>query len=121
MRMAMKTFTRAALGVAIVVVALGTNLSAQTRTGIESRFVVVDGVRLHYLTAGHGPTIILIHGYTQTSRMWRPLITGLADKFTVIAPDLPGIGDSGIPADGLDMKNAAIRIHDLAKSLGVTK
>jgi pimeloyl-ACP methyl ester carboxylesterase len=95
---------------------------AQTSsTMIGSRTATVGGVKLHYLTAGHGPTIILIHGYTQTSRMWRPLIPLLADKFTVIAPDLPGIGDSDIPADGLDMKNAAIRIHDLAKSLGVTK
>jgi pimeloyl-ACP methyl ester carboxylesterase len=39
----------------------------------------------------------------------------------VIAPDLPGIGDSAIPADGLDMKTAAIRIHALARSLGVQK
>jgi len=45
----------------------------------------------------------------------------LAERFTVIAPDLPGIGDSDIPADGLDMKSAAVRIHDLAKSLGVQK
>ena len=45
----------------------------------------------------------------------------LAERFTVIAPDLPGIGDSDIPADGLDMKSAAIRIHDLAKSLGVQR
>ena len=45
----------------------------------------------------------------------------LAEKFTVIAPDLPGIGDSDVPSDGLDMKNAAIRIHALAKSLGVEK
>ena len=117
----MKTFMRALLGAAIVVLALATSLSAQRRIGIESRFAVVNGVRLHYLIAGYGPTIILIHGYTQTSRMWRPLIPQLADKFTVIAPDLPGIGDSDIPADGLDMKNAAIRIHDLAKSLGVIK
>ncbi len=95
---------------------------AQTgKTSIVSRTATVDGVKLHYLMAGHGPAIILIHGYTQTSRMWRPLIPLLAEKFTVIAPDLPGIGDSDIPADGLDMKNAAIRIHDLAKSLGVTK
>jgi pimeloyl-ACP methyl ester carboxylesterase len=65
--------------------------------------------------------VILIHGYTQTSRMWRPIIPLLAGKFTVIAPDLPGIGDSEIPADGLDMKTAAIRIHTLAKSLGVEK
>jgi pimeloyl-ACP methyl ester carboxylesterase len=70
------------------------------------------------LTAGHGPMVVLIHGYAETSRMWRPLIPKLAGRFTVIAPDLPGIGDSAIPADGLDMKTAAIRIHALARSLG---
>ena len=53
--------------------------------------------------------------------MWKPIIPLLAERFTVIAPDLPGIGESDIPADGLDMKSAAIRIHDLAKSLGVQK
>jgi pimeloyl-ACP methyl ester carboxylesterase len=53
--------------------------------------------------------------------MWRPLIPRLADRFTVIAPDLPGIGDSDVPKDGSDMKNAAIRIHALAKALGVEK
>jgi pimeloyl-ACP methyl ester carboxylesterase len=53
--------------------------------------------------------------------MWKPIIPLLAKKFTVIAPDLPGIGDSEIPKDGLDMKTAAIRIHALAKSLGVER
>jgi pimeloyl-ACP methyl ester carboxylesterase len=97
---------------------------AQTATGdstISSRTAKVDGLTLHYLTAGHGPAVILLHGYTQTSRMWRPIIPLLAKKFTVIAPDLPGIGDSGIPADGIDMKTSAIRIHLLAKSLGIEK
>jgi pimeloyl-ACP methyl ester carboxylesterase len=94
--------------------------SAQPQA-IVSRMSQVDGIKLHYLTAGHGPAVILLHGYTQTSRMWRPIIPLLAAKFTVIAPDLPGIGDSDIPADGLDMKTAAIRIHALAKSLGVEK
>ncbi len=88
---------------------------------IAGKTAVVDGLKLHYLTAGRGPTVILLHGYTQTSRMWRPIIPLLAEKFTVIAPDLPGIGDSDIPKDGLDMKNAAIRIHALAKSLNVEK
>ena len=88
---------------------------------ITSHFEEVDGLKIHYLTAGNGPTVILLHGYTQTSRMWRPLIPKIADKFTVIAPDLPGIGDSDIPKDGSDMKTAAIRIHQLAKKLGVTK
>ena len=88
---------------------------------ITARDAEVDGVKIHYLTAGSGPTVILLHGYTQTSRMWRPIMPLLAAKFTVIAPDLPGIGDSGIPKDGLDMKTSAIRIHALAKSLGVEK
>ncbi len=88
---------------------------------IASRDAEIDGVKLHYLTAGHGPAVILLHGYTQASCMWRPIIPLLAAKFMVIAPDLPGIGDSGIPKDGLDMKTAAIRIHALAKSLGVEK
>ena len=77
--------------------------------------------KLHYLTAGHGPALILLHGYAETSRMWTPVIPLFAARFTVIAPDLPGIGDSSIPADGMDMKTAAIRIHDLALSLGVQK
>ncbi len=53
--------------------------------------------------------------------MWKPAIPIFAQKFTVIAPDLPGIGDSDIPSDGLDMKSAAVRIHDLVKSLGIQK
>lgn len=88
---------------------------------ISTRDAEVEGVKLHYLTAGRGPAVILLHGYTETSRMWMPVIPLLAAKFTVVAPDLPGIGDSGIPSDGLDMKTAAIRIHALAKSLGIEK
>jgi len=93
---------------------------AQDET-IVSRTADVDGAKLHYMTAGHGTPLILLHGYAETSLMWKPIIPVLAERFTVIAPDLPGIGDSDIPADGLDMKNAAVRIHDLAKSLGVQK
>jgi len=95
--------------------------SEQANGTIASRMAEVDGLKLHYLTAGHGPAVILLHGYAETSRMWRPLIPQLAEKYTVVAPDLPGIGDSEIPKDGLDMKSAAIRIHDLAKSLKITK
>jgi pimeloyl-ACP methyl ester carboxylesterase len=94
--------------------------SSQSST-IIPRDADVDGLKIHYLTAGKGPAVILLHGYTQTSLMWRPIIPLLAGKFTVIAPDLPGIGDSGIPKDGLDMKTSAIRIHALARSLGIDK
>jgi pimeloyl-ACP methyl ester carboxylesterase len=90
-------------------------------TGISSRSAEVEGVKLHYLTGGHGTSLILLHGYAETSRMWKRIMPSLAARFTVIAPDLPGIGDSDIPADGLDMKTAAIRIHALARRLGIQK
>jgi len=95
--------------------------SAKPAAEITSKTATVDGLQFHYLSSGHGPAVILLHGYTQTSRMWRPIIPLLAEKFTVIAPDLPGIGDSGIPSDGLDMKSAATRVHALVKSLGIDK
>jgi len=88
---------------------------------IASRTADVNGVKLHYMTAGHGTPLILLHGYAETSLMWKPIIPALAERFTVIAPDLPGIGDSDIPAQGLDMKSAALSIHELAKSLGVER
>ena len=88
---------------------------------ISSRTKIVDGLQFHYLIAGKGPTVVLIHGYAETSRMWRPIMPVLAERFTVIAPDLPGIGDSAIPADGLDMKTSATRIRGLVKALGIEK
>jgi pimeloyl-ACP methyl ester carboxylesterase len=106
----------------VALAAFGPIAAAQVPTSaIASRTADVNGVKLHYLTAGHGTPLILLHGYAETSLMWKPIIPLLAQRFTVIAPDLPGIGDSSIPAHGLDMKTAAISIHDLAKSLAVQK
>ncbi len=69
-----------------------TPLFAQT---VHSRFTTVNGVRLHYLEAGTGSPIILLHGFGETSHMWLPLIPRLAVNHTVIAPDLRGSGGSG--------------------------
>jgi pimeloyl-ACP methyl ester carboxylesterase len=122
MRIVSKLEMTAVLLAALFAACFPTFAQSQTaNNGIASRTAEVNGLNLHYLTAGHGPAVILLHGYAETSRMWRPLIPQLAEKFTVVAPDLPGIGDSDIPKDGLDMKTAAVRIHDLAKSLGITK
>ena len=93
--------------------------SARAHDAIVSRSARIDGAKLHYTTAGHGTPLILLHGYAETSLMWKPIIPLLAKRFTVIAPDLPGIGESAIPKDRLDMKSAATRIHALARGLGV--
>src|SRR5258705_535382 len=96
--------------------------SLQAAEAIVSRDAQIDNVQLRYLTAGHGSaTVILLHGFAETSRMWRPIIPLLAKRFTVIAPDLPGIGDSSIPPNGLDMKTAATRVHAFARSLGIER
>src|SRR6202158_3938993 len=79
----------------------------------------IDGIKMHALPGGQGAPLVLLHGYAETSLMWKPIIPLLARRFTVIAPDLPGIGDSAIPKDRLDMKSAATRIHALARTLGV--
>jgi pimeloyl-ACP methyl ester carboxylesterase len=92
-----------------------------TEPAFESRTAEIEGTKLHYLTAGSGPPLLLLHGYAETSLMWKSLLPAVAERFMVVAPDLPGIGDSDIPADGLDMQNAAIRMHQLARSLGIEK
>jgi pimeloyl-ACP methyl ester carboxylesterase len=87
-------------------------------SAIKSRFAQANGVRLHYLAAGKGEPIILLHGYAQNSHMWRPLIAELAKTNLVIAPDLRGFGQSGKPAGGYDKKSLAQDIHALAAALG---
>ena len=93
--------------------------SVQAAESIASRDAKIDNVQLQYLTAGQGPAVILMHGFAETSRMWRPIIPRLAEKFTNRA-GLSGIGDSSIP-EKIDMVEAARQIHDLARSLKIEK
>ena len=111
----MKVLSRSALLLALL-------CATASADPIASKTVEVDGLKLHYFTAGHGAeTLLLIHGYAQSAHMWEAAMPELAKRFTVIAPDLPGFGDSAIPKDGMDMKSAATRVHALAKALKVTK
>src|SRR5882724_358588 len=117
----MKTSMRALLtAAAILILSLttATIVRPQARPAIQDRFASVGGVRLHYLIAGKGDPVILLHGYAQTGHMWRPLIPELAKTHTVIAPDLRGFGASAKPESGYDKKNMAQDIHALAASLG---
>lgn len=86
--------------------------------GVHSRYADVIGTRLHYLIAGEGEPIVLLHGYAQNSHMWRPLIAQLKQTHTVIAPDLRGFGQSSKPEGGYDKKTMAQDIHALVHSLG---
>ncbi len=95
--------------------------SAEEPIAIESRYADVNGVRLHYLAAGAGDPVVLLHGYAQNSHMWRPLMAELAKTHLVIAPDLRGFGESAKPDSGYDKKSMAQDVHALTKSLGISK
>jgi pimeloyl-ACP methyl ester carboxylesterase len=84
---------------------------------MESKFAEAGGVRLHYLISGKGDPIVLLHGFAESSHMWRPLMAKLAKKHTVIAPDLRGFGQSATPEDGYTKAAMARDIHALVTSL----
>ena len=88
-------------------------MTTEATIAIDSRFAEVNGTRLHYLVAGKGEPVLLLHGYAQTSHMWRPLIAELARTHTVIAPDLRGFGQSAKPDGGYDKKSLAQDVHAL--------
>lgn len=74
---------------------------------VEHHYADVGEVVLHYLTAGRGEPLVLLHGIPQTSHEWRHVIPFLASRYRIIAPDLRGLGDSSRPADGYDKKTVA--------------
>lgn len=79
----------------------------------------VNGVRLHYLLAGSGTPVVLLHGVPKTSFYYYKLIPLLSQKYTVLVPDLRGFGDSARPDTGYDMKTVAEDIAQLTTRLGM--
>ena len=68
----------------LLIVVAEMSAAQATSAGIQSKTASVDGLKIHYLTAGKGPAVILLHGYTQTSRMWRPLIPLLSAQLSLL-------------------------------------
>ena len=100
---------------ALFSVAFATAVSAQAA---QSHYADVNGIRVHYLQAGSGEPVVLLHGFAETSHMWRPLIRELAQNHTVIAPDLRGYGSSSAPAEGYTKAAMARDVHALVTRLG---
>jgi pimeloyl-ACP methyl ester carboxylesterase len=85
---------------------------------VESKFANVNGARMHYLLqAGQGDPVVLLHGFGQSSQMWRPLMRELAKDHTVIAVDLRGAGQSDAPEDGYAKASMARDVHELMRVL----
>jgi pimeloyl-ACP methyl ester carboxylesterase len=78
----------------------------------------VNGIQLHYVIGGQGDPVVLIHGWPETWYAWHKVMPALAKNYTVIAPDLRGLGDSSKPLTGYDGKTLAEDIHQLVTQLG---
>src|SRR3954464_15614832 len=78
----------------------------------------VNGIQMHYVIGGHGDPLVLLHGWPETWYAWHKVMPALAKNYTVIAPDLRGLGDSSKPASGYDGKTVAEDIHQLITQLG---
>lgn len=88
--------------------------------GFKHQMAAVNGIKIHYVIGGTGEPLVLVHGFGQNWFMWNRLLPELSKHFTVIAPDLRGVGESDKPADGYDKKTMATDIHELVKQLGFT-
>jgi pimeloyl-ACP methyl ester carboxylesterase len=88
---------------------------------MEHAYADLGDVRLHYVTAGQGFPVVLLHGWPQSWYEWRHIIPGLTERYRVIAPDLRGLGDSSRPSDGYDKKTVGGDIWRLVHDvLGVS-
>ena len=78
----------------------------------------VNGIQMHYVMGGQVDPVVLVHGWPQTWYEWRHVMPALAINYTVIAPDLRGLGESSKPISGYDGKTTAEDIHQLVTKLG---
>ena len=90
--------------------------------GFTEHKVEVNGIGINYVRGGHGPTLLLLHGYPQTWYSWDDILPALARHYTVVAPDLPGAGLSDAPAAAADYtkKAMAADIYELMVKLGLS-
>ena len=110
---------RLCIGVLACIGGTSAQVLAQPPPGITETSATVDGVAINYRIGGRGPAVVLLHGYAQTSHMWRSLMAELASTHTVIAPDLRGAGGSERTVGGYDKKTLAKDIRGLVRQLGI--
>ncbi|HTU04165.1 MAG TPA: alpha/beta fold hydrolase, partial [Trebonia sp.] len=98
------------------------SLNPSPPSGFTEHKVQVDGIGINYVRGGHGPVLLLLHGYPQTWYSWDDILPALAQHYTVIAPDLPGAGLSDAPASAADYtkKAMAADIYGLMVKLGLS-
>jgi pimeloyl-ACP methyl ester carboxylesterase len=101
--------------------AMTTPLPAQLQPQFSHQTAQVNGINVHYVIGGQGLPVVLIHGWPETWYGWRKIMPTLAKKYTVIAPDSRGSGDSDKPESGYDASTLADDVNALTQSLGLPK
>ncbi|MEU1513344.1 alpha/beta hydrolase [Streptomyces sp. NPDC005811] len=89
--------------------------------GFTEQRVKVGDVHINYVRGGHGPTLVLLHGFPETWFEWRDLLPELSRHYTVVAPDLRGAGRSDAPAGGYDKKTMAADVNGLLREIGLDR
>lgn len=107
-------------GASRVVNALGSPRMG-TRTDFDAWEIELHGHNVVYRVTGSGPPVVLIHGMVNSSRHWRDVAERLADRYTVIVPDLIGHGDSATPRGDYSLGAHATVIRDLLSALGIER
>ncbi|MBB6144437.1 pimeloyl-ACP methyl ester carboxylesterase [Silvibacterium bohemicum] len=88
---------------------------------IEHHRITANGLNQHYVDAGSGPAVILLHGFPETSYAWRHQIPVLGQSYRLIIPDLRGYGATEKPDTGYDKRTMANDIVALMSKLGIEK
>jgi pimeloyl-ACP methyl ester carboxylesterase len=112
-------------GTTAVLLALASSL-AQAQSfdfpkGFKTQEIQTNGTTIHVRVGGHGPAVVLLHGYGETGDMWVPLAADLAKDHTVVVPDLRGLGLSAKPAGGFDKKTQAGDVAGVLDALKITR
>ena len=81
--------------------------------------IATNGTTIHTRVGGHGPAVLLLHGYGETGDMWAQMATDLSSEYTVIVPDLRGMGLSAPATSGFEKKNEAVDMAGILDSLDV--
>jgi pimeloyl-ACP methyl ester carboxylesterase len=87
----------------------------------KTQTIATNGARIYVRVGGHGPAVVLLHGYGETGDMWAPLATVLAMDHTVIVPDLRGMGLSAHPETGYDKKTQGRDVSGVLDALHIGK
>jgi pimeloyl-ACP methyl ester carboxylesterase len=115
----------------IKIAALALGLSLMTTVALAAvppfpqdfttRTIATNGAKIFVRVGGHGPAVVLLHGYGETGDMWAPLAAALEANHTVIVPDLRGMGLSDHPAGGYDKKTQGVDLNGVLEALKIDK